>query len=97
MTTKKITLNELRTLVKQIIKEENNPYNGYINNIYGQQSEYPAREQFYSFARENGFHSSIVDKALDIYKYDTEKNAWGEQYNTKKAGEGIINYIVDKG
>ncbi len=97
MATKKITLNELRNLVKQIIKEESNPYKGYINNIYNQQSEYPAREQLYGFAKENGFHPSVVDKALDVYKYDTEENAWGEQYYTKKAIEGIVAYIVDKG
>ena len=97
MATKKIALNELRSLVKQIIKEESNPYKGYVNNIYSQQSEYPAREQLYSFARENGFHSSVVDKALDVYKYYTEENAWGEQYYTKKAIENIVNYIVDEG
>lgn len=33
MATTKITLNELRSLIKQIIKEESDPYNGKIEKI----------------------------------------------------------------
>jgi hypothetical protein len=35
MTTKKITLNELRTLVKQVIKEESEKYSYESKTIYG--------------------------------------------------------------
>ena len=35
----KITLNELRNLVKQIIKEENDPYEGKIEKILSDKSK----------------------------------------------------------
>lgn len=89
-------------MVKKIIKEEVDnvkSYSKYINNIYNKQSEYPVNKQLDSFASENGYDTdlSVVDKALKMYKNDTEENTFGEQYYTKKAIENMINYIVKNG
>ena len=67
----------------------------YTNNIYKNQSEYDAESGLYSFARENGYGSSAVDKAIQVYKYDTEENAWGEKIYTKSAIRNMLNMISD--
>ena len=71
-------------------------YDQWAKNIYDNQSEQQAREGLIQFARENGFEYSDVEKALQVYKYDTEENAFGEQY-TKKAIRGMISMIAKGG
>lgn len=67
----------------------------YVDNIYKQQSETSARVQLYNFARENGYNLHTVDKALEVYKYDTEEDSWGELRFTKKAIASIVEYVIN--
>ncbi|MEI7960698.1 MAG: hypothetical protein WCI04_00020 [archaeon] len=71
-------------------------YRSYINNIYRNQSEQSAREGLMNFAREQGFEISDVENALQVYKYDTEENAWGENYYTKVAIAKMVDMISGK-
>lgn len=71
-------------------------YDQWAKNIYDNQSEEQAIEGLIQFARENGFEYRDVEKALQVYKYDTEENAFGEQYYTKKAIRGMISMIADE-
>jgi hypothetical protein len=69
-------------------------YDQWAKNIYDNQSEEQAMIGLSQFARENGFEYRDVEKALQVYKYDTEENAFGEQYYTKKAIRGMISMIA---
>jgi hypothetical protein len=71
-------------------------YNQWAKNIYENQSEEEARVGLMQFAREEGFDYSDVEKALQTYKYDTEENAWGELYYTKKAIRNMISIISNE-
>lgn len=71
-------------------------YDKWAKNIYENQSEQQAREGLMQFASEEGFDYSDVEKALQTYKYDTEENAWGELYYTKKAVRNMISMIADE-
>jgi hypothetical protein len=75
---------------------EGGEYRSYINNIYRNQSEQSAREGLMNFASEQGFEISDVENALQVYKYDTEENAWGENYYTKKAIAKMVDMISGK-
>lgn len=68
-------------------------YRQYVKNIYSNQSEKSAMEGLMSFATENGFDYRDVEKALQVYKYDTEENAFGENYYTKIAIANMIDMI----
>ena len=71
-------------------------YRQYVINIYSNQSEKSAREGLMSFASEQGFEISDVENALQVYKYDTEENAFGENYYTKVAIANMIDMISGK-
>ena len=71
-------------------------YRSYVNNIYRNQSEQSAREGLMNFASEQGFEISDVENALQVYKYDTEENAWGENYYTKIAIAKMVDMISGK-
>jgi len=71
-------------------------YRSYVNNIYRNQSEQPARDGLMRFASEQGFEISDVENALQVYKYDTEENAWGENYYTKVAIAKMVDMISGK-
>ena len=71
-------------------------YRSYINNIYRNQSEQSAREGLMNFASEQGFEISDVENALQVYKYDTEENTWGENYYTKVAIAKMVDMISGK-
>jgi hypothetical protein len=71
-------------------------YSQYVKNIYSNQSEQSAREGLMNFASEQGFEISDVENALQVYKYDTEENAWGENYYTKVAIAKMVDMISGK-
>ena len=71
-------------------------YRQYVINIYSNQSEKSAREGLMNFASEQGFEISDVENALQVYKYDTEENAFGENYYTKVAIANMIDMISGK-
>jgi hypothetical protein len=75
---------------------EGGEYRSYVNNIYRNQSEQSAREGLMNFASEQGFEISDVENALQVYKYDTEENAWGENYYTKVAIAKMVDIISGK-
>jgi hypothetical protein len=79
----------------KIENKDMNEYDNWVKNIYQNQSEQDARIGLYQFARENGFDYNSVEKALQVYKYDTEKNAWGELYYTHKAIKSMIQMIAN--
>jgi len=69
MTTKKVTLNEFREIVKKIIKEENDSYGGYFEveyYNYGQRyTERFTREEAKKELIKYGFSKKEVDKMSD--------------------------------
>jgi hypothetical protein len=77
-------------------KGKGGEYSQYVKNIYSNQSEQSAREGLMNFASEQGFEISDVEKALQVYKYDTEENAWGENYYTKVAVAKMVGMISGK-
>lgn len=91
MASKKITLNELKNLVKMVLNEEsdNGRYDDVVNNIFDTQDQESADSQIFEFAWKNHYPiaTNTVKRALG-YEKDSD-------YYSKEEIRTIIDYITD--